>query len=228
MNENPFKYVPEAANLLKSLEKDSKEYMYAFDRLMKRNAFVAKLVDCANTNDDDEFRPQKLKLSDATSQLITSIVFIPIAIIAFLVFAIYNKTIPHRFLVYALLAALIALIFTLHYGRKMSDQLFNIADFFLEKYKASALCTETVKLVIDVRTSITDVIAPGELSQKIECGCYSCMSKFTSDMLKPGEDIHSNEYVCPVCGKTTVISARCGHEITDSLLKDMHDYWTEK
>ncbi|MCI7334547.1 MAG: cytoplasmic protein [Oscillospiraceae bacterium] len=66
-----------------------------------------------------------------------------------------------------------------------------------------------------------------ELFEKEQkCGCFFCGKIFGSEEITQYiEDEEGDTAVCPFCKTDSVLGESCGYEITEELLKEMHDYW---
>ena len=64
------------------------------------------------------------------------------------------------------------------------------------------------------------------LEKEQKCGCFFCGKIFnSSEITECVEDEGGDTAVCPFCKIDSVIGESCGYEITDELLKEMHEYW---
>lgn len=62
--------------------------------------------------------------------------------------------------------------------------------------------------------------------QEQKCGCFFCGKIFSSEEITQYiDDEEGDTAVCPFCKIDSVIGESCGYEITEELLKEMHDYW---
>ena len=65
-----------------------------------------------------------------------------------------------------------------------------------------------------------------EFEENKKCGCFSCCRIFDSDEIEMClEDEDGDTAVCPYCSVDSVIGEGNGVEITEELLKQMHDFW---
>lgn len=227
--ENPFKYVPGTAKQLTALDRNSKEYKKLMKKVCSSPAFSAKLTESivrgAEIGEDDNTLNA---IAHDTRMLVW---FLRIAVVCAgagaAIEAFFRNSPLIDYSIYLFGAGALTIPFAVYHGHGTSKGLRHYAEKCLESYRIpdERFSDERIDELIALRTSNTDVIATSELDMKIPCGCYGCISHFTSDRLQHVPE--EAEYTCPVCGRTTIISERCGREITDELLRDMHDYWTE-
>lgn len=225
--ENPFCYIPFTAKRLKDMDKGSKAYKKLMKFACRNSLFYTRLSECLIRDSENEKTKaiRKQIINDTRMMLL----FLNIAIFAGLAatggILLMRDSFFGRNAVYIYAAALCTLPFVLYYVSHSNALTVRMAEKYLEDYKLpdERFTEQRIAELILVKATTKDVIHTSELEKDIPCGCYNCRSKFKSSELKIVE--LSEEYVCPCCGETTVISERCGAEITDELLQDLHDYW---
>ena len=227
--ENPFCYIPFIAKKLKEADKNTKEYRKQLKEACRDSLFYSKLTECVITDrDNKKTKPFRKQLSNDTRMLIF---FVRVGVIAAIIGAIgaifFRDSAFGRNAMYIFAAALVTLPFVIGYIVHSNKLTVKMAEVYLEDYKLpdERFTDQRIEELVLIRASTKDFIHTSELENDIPCGCYNCVSRFGSSQLKTVE--MSNEYACPFCGKTTVISERSGHEITDELLQDLHDYWID-
>ena len=227
--ENPFSYFPNTAKKLKEMDKSSAAFKKAVRKLSDNSLFSTKLTECVveeiqSGDENDNVR----EISADTKMMFGFMRFgILCTSTATLAMVVLTGGFLHENYIYIYAAAVLTVPFIVYYGRKVKKHMTSLAEKYLDRYRLpdKRFSDERIRELIAVRTSKTDVISTHELKNGIQCGCYTCLSRYPSNALTIVEE--SAEYVCPVCGKTTIISERCGHSVTDELLQDMHDYWQE-
>lgn len=223
---NPLKYVPQIAAEIKTYGKNSREYRETVKALIKNRIFMNPLMEAIGNSNERVIETEREELIRATSDMV---LFAKIAILAFLAAAVTRTRVLGEMLseyaMYIFAAAVVAIPFSFFSGRKTGKHVYKCIEHYIDTYcpPDSRFDISLMNKMVRVRCSPTDVIDMESLKLKIPCGCYFCKSKFPSDELLHVEG--QNEYVCPVCGRTTVISDRCGEEVSEQLLDDMHDYW---
>ena len=66
----------------------------------------------------------------------------------------------------------------------------------------------------------------GNSTLKFAPRCFFCGKIFGSEEITQYiEDEEGDTAVCPFCKTDSVLGESCGYEITEELLKEMHDYW---
>ncbi|MBQ9949551.1 MAG: hypothetical protein IJO93_02390 [Clostridia bacterium] len=223
---NPLKYLPQIAAEIKTYGKNSREYHEAINALTKNKYFMNLLMETVEDSNESVIEAERAEIMRATTDVA---LFGKIAILAFLAAAItwtgvLGETLS-EYALYIFAAAVVAVPFSIFSGRKMGKHVYRCIEHYIDTYcpPDSRFDISLMTKMVRVRCSLTDVIDVESLKLKIPCGCYFCKSRFPSDELRHVDG--QNEYVCPVCGRTTVISERCGEEISEQLLDDMHDYW---
>ena len=222
---NPFMYVPTIADELKKLDKSSAEYKKLMQRVLKSRFFSQAIMAATRDCEEAWFMDAKEKVIQNSHMLLIFIRIGVITALLALIAWIIQFGIAENIPLILLISAIVAAAFMFYYSNRVGKCMDLCAGMFLDRYenKAPHLSNERLITLVEIECSVKDFIEPSELCKQIPCGCYSCKSKFTSDKLMTVEG--DRDYHCPECGKATVISERCGHEITDELLNDMHDYW---
>ena len=65
-----------------------------------------------------------------------------------------------------------------------------------------------------------------DFEENKKCGCFYCCKIFDSDEISQYiDDDDGDTAVCPYCGVDSVIGEGHGFEISEELLKKMHDFW---
>lgn len=58
-----------------------------------------------------------------------------------------------------------------------------------------------------------------------KCGCFYCLSVFSTSEITEWLKEGCGTALCPRCGIDSVIGEGSGYPITEEFLKKMHDYW---
>lgn len=219
-------YVPAIADELKKLDKSSAEYRRLMQRTLKSDFFSQAIMTAAQYCEEDWFKETKENLIQSSHMLLMFIRIGVITALLSLITRIAKLGVDENIPLILLVAAVVAALFIFYYSVRVRRCIDLCAELFLDRYenKAPRLSKKRLATLVEIECSVKDFIASAELCAQIPCGCYSCKSKFTSDRLVSVEG--DRDYHCPECGRATVISERCGYEITDELLNDMHDYWS--
>ena len=225
---NPLKYVPEAAIALKRCEKNSPEFKRITKGLMRDKFFMQIL----NKN---IMHSTETPITDVRNELFSESGMASFFKHATVLSIFAAVSIAFSFLTTSYIAyvkypvgiAVVSFIFFIRSNAKKNVHILKCIEHYLDSYKipdAHFSIKSMIQMVL-IECSFMDVIGYDSLNQALQCGCYTCKSKFTSDKMcnVDGDGL----YKCPYCSKATVISERCGFEITDELLSDLHDYWLD-
>lgn len=230
MIHNPFKYFPKIADELKKADKNSRKYKKLLRRTTERNSiFVARLTECLI--EDTERSGVYYLRNSFVYESKNVFMFICIGIIAIILSALFRLGVFGEaavdYSVYALIAALGTFPFIGFYGHKTHVTIRKLAEIYLEDFCVTdeKFTPEYMQRLADITNSDNDIILQDELETQIPCGCYTCKHVYTSDRLVVSERTH--KYICPHCGKTTIVSERCGEHITQELIDDLYEYWKE-
>ena len=225
---NPFKYIPQIGVQLKRCDKNSEEYISIMKKLLKSKGFMHVLMDNIVSSSDEFIIKERKPLNEYSDM---SSFFLKVSFIGTVASVILYTGIAGPLLAgyakYSLAASLLAFPFALYAGGKAGNHVSTCIDHYLDDYKLPSprFTLDMMRRMVLIECTGMDFMNAETLKLQIPCGCYSCKGKFSSEKISLCTD--GEQYKCPLCGAATVISERCGFEINDELLNDMHEYWLE-
>lgn len=229
MAHNPFKYVPKLACELKAADKKTRKHRKLLRAVVRNPLFTEKLTECL-IKDSEQSRISALKnkfiYESQNTLLFVSVGLATIFIASVLRLGVLGES-AIRYSLYALVASVMALPFIAFYAYKSNSRMNQLAEVYLERFTVpnDKFTPEYMQHLVELSTTAKDIIPHGDLDKRIPCGCYGCKSLYTSNALISND--YLGEYVCPNCGKTSIISEKCGEHITQELIDDLYEYWKE-